>query len=198
MNRIQVPCFFRAIGIALLCGAALLAEEPATTTIIPASELPASLPWDLATLSQPPAVEWLDETSPVRSLLYAGEPFQGHATRVFAYYATPASIGGGVDPGEAAAATTKGPWPGVVLVHGGALAIEWTQANVPAILDAHYPGELGGDVRSEGGDARESPSSTTYRAHSGRPSRRSSSATCLPRAARSRRRTPRTSSTRAT
>lgn len=35
----------------------------------------------------------------------------------------------------------------VVLVHGGALAIEWTQANIPAIIDAHYPGELGGDVR---------------------------------------------------
>ena len=120
MNSIQVPCSFRAIGIALLCwsAATLLAEEPATSTIVPAPELPASLPWDLAALSQPPAFEWLDETSPVRSLLYAGEPFEGHATRVFAYYATPASIGGG-DAGQAAAATPKGPWPGVVLVHGG-------------------------------------------------------------------------------
>lgn len=34
----------------------------------------------------------------------------------------------------------------VVLVHGGALAIEWTKANVPAIIDAHYPGEMGGDA----------------------------------------------------
>lgn len=32
----------------------------------------------------------------------------------------------------------------VVLIHGGALALEWTKANVPAILDAHYPGQLGG------------------------------------------------------
>jgi len=111
---------FRAICHALLfwSAAALLAEDPATGVIVPAPELPASLPWDLAALSQPPAFEWLDETSPVRSLLYAGEPFEGHATRVFAYYATPASIGGG-DAGQASATATKGPWPGVVLVHGG-------------------------------------------------------------------------------
>ena len=37
----------------------------------------------------------------------------------------------------------------VVLIHGGPLAIEWTKANVPAIVSAHYPGELGGEV---GGD----------------------------------------------
>ena len=99
---------------ALLCclplAAAVRAEEPATGPIVAAPELPASLPWDLAKLSQPPAVEWLDEASPVRSLLYAGEPYEGHPTRVFAYYATPASIGGGPE---------KGPWPGIVLVHGG-------------------------------------------------------------------------------
>ncbi len=29
----------------------------------------------------------------------------------------------------------------VVLIHGGPLAIEWIQQNVPAILDAHYPGK---------------------------------------------------------
>ena len=106
--------FSRAACAALLCSlplaAAVRAEEPATGSIVAAPELPASLPWDLAKLSQPPAVEWLDEASPVRSLLYSGEPFDGHPTRVFAYYATPASIGGGHE---------KGPWPGIVLVHGG-------------------------------------------------------------------------------
>jgi dienelactone hydrolase len=78
-----------------------------------------TLPWDLATLSEPPALEWLDDTSPVRSLLYAGEPFLGRATRVFAYYATPVSIAGdrSVDPD--AAIPPAGPWPGIVLVHGG-------------------------------------------------------------------------------
>jgi len=34
----------------------------------------------------------------------------------------------------------------VVLIHGGPLAIEWIKENVPAIVDAHYPGELGGDA----------------------------------------------------
>ena len=34
----------------------------------------------------------------------------------------------------------------VVLVHGGALDISWCKENVPAILDAHYPGQLGGDA----------------------------------------------------
>jgi hypothetical protein len=35
----------------------------------------------------------------------------------------------------------------VVLIHGGALAIEEVKAKVPAILDAHYPGQLGGGER---------------------------------------------------
>jgi dienelactone hydrolase len=103
-------CTRAALMCCLLLAAAARADEPATIPILPAPELPASCPWDLAALSRPPAFEWLDEASPVRSLLYAGEPFAGHPTRVFAYYATPASVGSGQE---------KGPWPGVVLVHGG-------------------------------------------------------------------------------
>ena len=34
----------------------------------------------------------------------------------------------------------------VVLVHGGPLAIEGLKDSMPAILDAHYPGQLGGDA----------------------------------------------------
>lgn len=34
----------------------------------------------------------------------------------------------------------------VVLIHGGPLDIAWTKENVPAIVDAHYPGEMGGDA----------------------------------------------------
>ncbi|KAH3758310.1 glycoside hydrolase family 3 protein [Pelomyxa schiedti] len=34
----------------------------------------------------------------------------------------------------------------VVLIHGGQLAVEWLIENVPAIVDAFYPGELGGDA----------------------------------------------------
>jgi dienelactone hydrolase len=99
--------------------AAVLAEETARGRITPAPELPASLPWNLATLGAPPAVEWLDDAAPVRSLLYAGELFEGRATRVFAYYATPASVGADRGAAHAAVSASKGPWPGIVLVHGG-------------------------------------------------------------------------------
>ncbi len=63
-------------------------------------------PWDLRELSRAPAVEWVDPAGPVRSLYYAGEPYQGRPTRVFAYYAAP--------PGAA-----TGRAPAMVLVHGG-------------------------------------------------------------------------------
>lgn len=62
-------------------------------------------PWNLKTLYQTPSMEWVDSSGPVRSLYYAGEPFQGHATRVFAYYAAPKDC--------------KGKVPAMVLVHGG-------------------------------------------------------------------------------
>ena len=44
----------------------------------------------------------------------------------------------------------------LVLVHGGPLALDDTALGVPAIVDAHYPGELGGDavVAILFGDAR--------------------------------------------
>jgi len=54
-----------------------------------------------------PQFQWADSqgnAEGVRSLYYAGEPFQGHSTRVFACYAAPAE---------------KGKVPGIVLVHGG-------------------------------------------------------------------------------
>lgn len=112
---------FRAAGVALLCSAMLQAraEEPAGLAINAVPKLPATLPWNLTRLYQPPAVEWLDEAAGVRSLLYAGEPFGGRATRVFAVYATPASIGGDRGAGHHPAARGNGPWPGIVLVHGG-------------------------------------------------------------------------------
>ncbi len=67
------------------------------------------MPWDLATLATAPSFEWTDCKPPVRALYYRGGPFEGKPTRVFAYYATPAMLD----------AAQKGPWPGVVLVHGG-------------------------------------------------------------------------------
>ncbi|MDA0833426.1 MAG: alpha/beta fold hydrolase [Planctomycetota bacterium] len=74
-------------------------------------QLPETTPWDLEALSIPPDFEWVDETSPVQSLFYAGEPYDGHPTRVFAYYATPGTLAGDT--------SNDGHLPAVVLVHGG-------------------------------------------------------------------------------
>ena len=73
--------------------------------------LPATTPWDIAALTRTPAVEWRDEGKPVRSLFYEGEPFEGKKTKVFAYYASPATLG--IDK------TPRKKFPAVVLVHGG-------------------------------------------------------------------------------
>jgi dienelactone hydrolase len=73
--------------------------------------LPATNPWDLAALSRAPKVEWRDEDKPIRSLFYSGEPFEGKPTKVFAYYASPATLGTDKEAGKK--------FPAVVLVHGG-------------------------------------------------------------------------------
>ncbi len=68
-------------------------------------------PWDLAALSRPPQYEWADRQGPVWSLFYEGPSYKGKPTRVFAYYASPATLGAGAATGKR--------FPGVVLVHGG-------------------------------------------------------------------------------
>jgi dienelactone hydrolase len=67
-------------------------------------------PWNLDTLKQPPAMHWVSESGPVHALLYSGEVYQDHPTEVFAFYASPATLG----EGKAGAK-----FPGVVLIHGG-------------------------------------------------------------------------------
>ena len=62
-------------------------------------------PWDLASLKQTPAAEWGGRTGLVQEVYYEGEPFQGKRTRVFAYLGRPAE--------------GSGPFPAMVLVHGG-------------------------------------------------------------------------------
>ncbi len=74
-------------------------------------KLPETMPWDLKRLSEAPAFEWVDATSPVRSLFYEGESFAGKPTRVFAYYASPQTLTGGVAQDKS--------FPAVVLLHGG-------------------------------------------------------------------------------
>jgi dienelactone hydrolase len=96
-----------AIVCIIFASARLLCAEP----IVPSGKLPASSPWDLKKLSEPPKFEWIDAKSPVRSLYYEGEQFRGHPTRVYAYYASPATL----NPKEAKGKT----FPAVVLLHGG-------------------------------------------------------------------------------
>ena len=66
---------------------------------------PAAGPWDVAALR---AAEvrptWGETAGPVREVYYPGEPFRGKPTRVFGYYARPDG---------------DGPFPAVLLVHGG-------------------------------------------------------------------------------
>lgn len=67
-------------------------------------------PWNMAELSRPPAFHWESQKGPIHSLLYKGEPYKGKETEVFAFYASPATLGQG-KPGQK--------YPGVVLIHGG-------------------------------------------------------------------------------
>ena len=106
-------------------------------------------------------MRWVDQSGPVHSLFYAGENYQGHATEVFAFYASPRTLG------KAADGKTK--FPGVVLIHGGGgtafaeWAWLWAQRGYAAIamdLSGRQPNRSG--LRSEdrrtraesGGDAR--------------------------------------------
>ncbi|MBI3880876.1 MAG: dienelactone hydrolase family protein [Verrucomicrobia bacterium] len=66
--------------------------------------------WNLTELKRAPAMHWLARTGAVHSLLYTGEKFMGTNTEVFAFYASPVTLGK-AKPG------TK--FPGVVLIHGG-------------------------------------------------------------------------------
>ena len=69
-------------------------------------------PWDLQALKNTvPTMKWLRQDQPVHSLTYSGEKYQGHDTEVFAFYASPLTLGMEVKPG------TK--FPGVVCIHGG-------------------------------------------------------------------------------
>lgn len=79
--------------------------------IKPSAGLPSTQPWDLAKLSEPPKFAWVDADSPVRSLTFTGDEFEGHTTSVFAYYATPGSVMGDKSLDK--------DLPAIVCIHGG-------------------------------------------------------------------------------
>lgn len=91
----------------LLCALPLMAAEK----IGRHPELPEDLPWDLRALADPPEFRWLDEKSPIRSLIYTGQDYFNEPSEVFAYYASPETIGGNV--------AGRNEYPAVVLIHGG-------------------------------------------------------------------------------
>jgi dienelactone hydrolase len=62
-------------------------------------------PWNLPALKAVPAATWGAKTGPVQQVWYEGEPFQGKPTRIFAYVGRPEK--------------GTGPFPAMVLVHGG-------------------------------------------------------------------------------
>jgi len=60
--------------------------------------------WDMTALSPPPSATWGPTHNLLQEVYYAGEPLRGQPTRIFAWYAKPEGAG---------------PFPAVVLVHGG-------------------------------------------------------------------------------
>ncbi|MDB6117610.1 MAG: cah [Verrucomicrobiaceae bacterium] len=70
-------------------------------------------PWDLDALKKNvPEMTWIHQDQPVHSLTYAGELYKGKPTKVFAFYASPVTLGDVPAP-------ARKKFPGVVLIHGG-------------------------------------------------------------------------------
>lgn len=71
-------------------------------------------PWNIDELRQTPAATFGEAEGLLQPVWYAGEPYQNRPTRVFAWYGRPKG---------------DGPFPGVVLVHGGGGKAfrEWAQ-----------------------------------------------------------------------
>lgn len=70
------------------------------------AQMPKTGPWDVSAI-QKAAVkpEWGEQVGKAREVYYVGENFHGKPTRIFSYYARPS--------------TGDGPFPAMVLVHGG-------------------------------------------------------------------------------
>jgi dienelactone hydrolase len=98
-----------------------LAAVITLSTLCPSLSAEQVGPWNLDALkSNVPAMKWLRQDQPIHSLTYAGEKYQGHDTEVFAFYASPITLG------EAKAGAK---FPGVVCIHGGGgtAFAEWVQ-----------------------------------------------------------------------
>ena len=97
----------RCAGKVFVPGALALLFLVALTIPTQAAEPPRRYvgPWDMASLKKVPPATWGEKDGLLREVYYEGESLGGKPTRVFGYYARPES-------GE-------GPFPAMVLVHGG-------------------------------------------------------------------------------
>ena len=93
MNKGLVSTSLLAIFFGSVFCATSAAQEPNPQTI-----------WNVKRLSKTPAFRWGKAEGEVQEVFFAGEPYQGKATTVFAYVGRPQGTG---------------PFPGIVLVHGG-------------------------------------------------------------------------------
>ncbi|MFO1093691.1 MAG: alpha/beta fold hydrolase [Planctomycetaceae bacterium] len=118
------------------------------TAVSLAAEPQSAGPWNLNELFQTPKYEWEDQASPVRSLLFENEPYNGHPTRVFTYYATPGTLTGDT--------STDKHLPAVVLVHGGGGTAfrEWCELWAKRGYAAIAP-DLAGNRPLEGSDVQQ-------------------------------------------
>ncbi|MDO4574826.1 MAG: DUF1080 domain-containing protein [Planctomycetia bacterium] len=105
--------------------------------------------WNLDELKKVPEATWGEEREQdgvrTRKVWYRGEPYQNHDTRVFAFVSRPEG---------------EGPFPGIVLVHGGGgtafskWAELWAQAGYVAIAMDLAGCEIVEDCSTEGKDSR--------------------------------------------
>ena len=104
----------------LACVSMTVAQESEPAVVAHDGNSTVALPlkrWDMERLGTPPAFQWVDSESVVRSMLYQGEDYQGHPTEVFAYYASPHTLAGRSP--AAGNLRLAGKLPGIVLLHGG-------------------------------------------------------------------------------
>lgn len=92
-------------------------------------------PWNMEALKAAPPVTWGERTGLVQAVYYEGEPLNGKPTRIFAYLGRPSG---------------NGPFPAMVLVHGGggkafrAWAEHWAKRGYAALaMDTAGAGPIG-------------------------------------------------------
>jgi dienelactone hydrolase len=91
--------------IALTLRSTMLASFAQMMFVLACGAAETSGPWKIDELKQTPEATWGETKEDAQEIFYAGEPFEGMPTRIFAYYARPKE--------------GDGPFPAVLLVHGG-------------------------------------------------------------------------------